>query len=156
MLVYYQYYHYYYFYHHQHHQMYRLGLEKAEEPEIKLSTFVGHWRKQRNSRKSSTSASLSTLKHLLVWITTNCAKFLKRSEYQILYESQEATIRTRHGTMDWFKIGKGVCQGCIQLLCLFNYMQSTSFKMPGWMNHKLESRLLGEISATSDMQMIPL
>ena len=120
MLVYYQYYHYYYFYHHQHHQMYRLGLEKAEEPEIKLSTFVGHWRKQRNSRKSSTSASLSTLKHLLVWITTNCAKFLKRSEYQILYESQEATIRTRHGTMDWFKIGKGVCQGCILSPFLFS------------------------------------
>ena len=120
MLVYYQYYHYYYFYHHQHHQMYRLGLEKAEEPEIKLSTFVGNWRKQRNSRKSSTSASLSTLKHLLVWITTNCAKFLKRSEYQILYESQEATIRTRHGTMDWFKIGKGVCQGCILSPFLFS------------------------------------
>ena len=109
MLVYYQCYHYYY-YHQQHYHMYRLGLETAEE---QMSTFVGSSRKQRNSRKSSTSASLTTLKHLVVWITTNCAKFLKRPEYQILYESEEATVRTRHGTMDWFKIGKGLCQGHI-------------------------------------------
>ena len=60
-------------------QMYRPGLEKAEEPEIKLPIFVGSWRKQRNFRK--TSASLTTLKPLTVWITTNCGKFL-RWEYQ--------------------------------------------------------------------------
>ena len=116
MLVYYQYYHYYY-YHQQHYHMYRLGLEKAEE---QMSTFIASSRKQRNSRKSSTSASLTTLKHLVVWITTNCAKFLKRPEYQILYESQEATVRTRHGTMEWLKIGKGVCQGCILSPFLFS------------------------------------
>ena len=116
MLVHYQYYHYYY-YHQQHYHMYRLGLEKAEE---QMSTFIASSRKQRNSRKSSTSASLTTLKHLVVWITTNCAKFLKRPEYQILYESQEATVRTRHGTMEWLKIGKGVCQGCILSPFLFS------------------------------------
>ena len=54
----------------------------------------------------------------------------------------------------WFKIGKGVRQGCILSFCLFNYMQSTSCEMPGWMKHKLESRLPGEVSITSDMQMI--
>ena len=73
-----------------------------------------------------------------------------------LYAGQEATVRTGHGTIDWFQIGKGVCQGCILSACLFNFMQSTSYEMPGWMKHKLESRLQGEISITLDMQMIPL
>ena len=61
-------------------QMYKLGLEKAEEPEIKLPTFTGSWRKQGNFRKAS--SSLTMLKPLIVWITTNCGKFLKRWEYQ--------------------------------------------------------------------------
>ena len=69
------------------------------------------------------------------------------------YAGQEATVRIGHGTTDWFKIGKGVCQGCILLLCLFNFMQNTPCKMPGWMKHKLESKLQGEKSITSDMQM---
>ena len=56
--------------------------EKAAEPEIKLPTFVGSWKKQENSRKISTSASLTLLKPLTVWITTNCGKFLKSREYQ--------------------------------------------------------------------------
>ena len=73
-----------------------------------------------------------------------------------LYAGQEATVRTGHGTTtDWFQIGKGVCQGCILSPCLFNLMQSTSCEMPFWMKHKLESRLLGEISIISDMQMTP-
>ena len=74
-----------------------------------------------------------------------------------LYAGQEATVRTGYGTMALFKNGKGVCQDCILLPCLFNlYMQSISYKMLGWMNHKLESRLLGGISTTLDMQMILL
>ena len=72
-----------------------------------------------------------------------------------LYAGQEATVRIKHGTTDWFKIGKGVQQGCISSLFLTS-MQSTSCEMPDWMTHKLEPRLLGEISTTSDMQMIPL
>ena len=68
-----------------------------------------------------------------------------------LYAGQEATVRTGHGTTDWIQTGKGVQQGCILSLCLFNYMQSTSCKMLGWMKHKLESRFLGEMSTTSDM-----
>ena len=57
--------------------MYKLGFEKAEEPEIKLPTLVGFWRKQENSRKTSTSASSTMLTPLTVWITINCGKFLK-------------------------------------------------------------------------------
>ena len=72
-----------------------------------------------------------------------------------LYAGQEATVRTGHET-DWLKIGKGVRQGCILSPCLFNFYAEYIRQMPGWMNHKLESRLLGEISTSSDMQMIPL
>ena len=70
-----------------------------------------------------------------------------------LYAGQEATVRSRHGKRDWFKIRKGVHQGSILSTCIFflTYMQSTSCEMWGWMKHKLESRLLGEITKTSDM-----
>ena len=63
-------------------QIYNLGLEKAEEPEIKLTTSTGHREKQVNSRKTYNSALLTTLKHLTVWITVNSENFLKRWEYQ--------------------------------------------------------------------------
>ena len=65
-------------------QMSKLGLEKAEEPEIKLPTFTVSWRKQWNSRKASTSLSSTTLKPLTVWITANCGKLLRRWEYQTI------------------------------------------------------------------------
>ena len=72
-----------------------------------------------------------------------------------LSAGQEATVRTGHGTTDWFQIGKGVHQGCILSPCL-NFNADTSCEMPDWMTHKLESRLPRERSTTSDMQMIPL
>ena len=72
-----------------------------------------------------------------------------------LYAGQEATVRSGHGKTVWFQIRKGVHQGCILSPCLCNFMQSPSCKMPGWMKHKLESRMLGEISICLDMQMIP-
>ena len=72
-----------------------------------------------------------------------------------LYAGQEATFRTGHGTTEWFQIGKGVCQGCILLPCLFNLHAEYIRETLGWKKHKLESRLLGEISITSDMQMTP-
>ena len=72
-----------------------------------------------------------------------------------LYAGQEATVRTRHGTTDWFKNGKGVCQGCTLSPWLFNLYVEYVCEMPGWMKHKVESRLPGEISITSDMQMTP-
>ena len=70
-----------------------------------------------------------------------------------LYAGQEATVRTGHGTTDWFQLRKGVHQGCILSSWLFNLYAEVI--MLGWKKHKLESRLLGEISITSDMQMTP-
>ena len=72
-----------------------------------------------------------------------------------LYAGQEATVRTGHGTTDWFQIGKVVCQGCILSPCFFNLYAEYIMRKPGWMKHKLESRLPGEISITSDTQKTP-
>ena len=114
--------------------MFKLDLEKAEEPEIKLPTSGETQKKQKSSRKTSTCVSLTMPKTLTVYITTNCGKFFKRFSGNILlgiaynltyllknlYAGQEATVRTGHGTTDWFQIGKGVHQGCILSLYLFN------------------------------------
>ena len=72
-----------------------------------------------------------------------------------LYAGQEATVRTGHGTTDWFQIGKGVCQGCILSPAYLTQVYGISCEMLGWMKHKLQSRLPGEISITSDMQRTP-
>ena len=109
-------------------QMFKLDLEKAEEPEIKLPTSAGSWKKQESSRKTSISALLTMPKPLTVWITRNW-KILKEIGIpdhltcllRNLYAGQETTVRTGHGTTDWFQIGKGVCQGCILSPCLFNF-----------------------------------
>ena len=73
-----------------------------------------------------------------------------------LYAGQEAAVRTRLETTDWLKIEKGVPQGCILSSCIFNLYAEYIMQILGWMNHKLESRLLGGISITSDMQMTTL
>ena len=107
--------------------MFKLDLEKAEEPEIKLPTSAGSSKKQENSRKTSTSALLTMPKPLTVWTTTNW-KILKEMGIpdhltcllRNLYAGQEATVRTGHGTTDWFQIGKGVRQACMLSPCLFN------------------------------------
>ena len=72
-----------------------------------------------------------------------------------LYAGQEATVRTGHGTTDWFQIGKGVCQGRILSPCLFNFYAEYIMRNAGLEEAQLESRLPGEISITSDMQMTP-
>ena len=72
-----------------------------------------------------------------------------------LYAGQEATVRTRHETMDWFKFDKEYVKAVYCHPAYLTYMHCTSREMLDWMNHNLESRLLEEISATSDMQMIP-
>ena len=102
--------------------MFKLDLEKVEEPEIKLPASVGSQKKREDSRKTSTSASLTTLKPLTVWTTANW-KILPEMGIpdhltcllRNLYAGQEATVRTGHETTHWFQIGKGVRQGCILL-----------------------------------------
>ena len=100
--------------------MFKLVLEKAEEPEIKLQTSAGSIKKQKSSRKTFISA-------LLIIPKTDCVhhnkmwKILKEMGIpdhltcllRNLYAGQGATVRTGHGTTDWFQIGKGVSQGCI-------------------------------------------
>ena len=85
-------------------QMFKQGLEKAEEPEIKLPTSAGSWKKQESSRKTSSSALLTMPKPLTVWITINCGKFWEigipdhlTCLLRNLYAGQEATVRTGHG-----------------------------------------------------------
>ena len=109
-------------------QLFKLDFKKAMEPEIKLPTSAGSSKKQESSRKTSTSALLTTPNPLTVWITINW-KILKEMGipdhltylWRNLYADQEATVRTGHGTADWFQIGKGVHQGCILSPCLFNF-----------------------------------
>ena len=72
-----------------------------------------------------------------------------------LYAGQEATVRTGHGTIDWFQIGQGVRQGCVLSPCLFNFYAEYIMRNAGLEEIQLESRLPGEISITSDMQMTP-
>ena len=108
--------------------MFKLFSEKAEEPEIKLPTSAGSWKKQQSSTKTSISALLTMPKPLNVWISINCGKFWERwipdhltCLLRNLYAGQEATVRTGHGTTDWFQIGKGVRPGCILSPCLCNF-----------------------------------
>ena len=72
-----------------------------------------------------------------------------------LYAGQEATIRTGHGTTDWFQIGKGVCQGCILSPCLFNSYAEYTVRNTGLEETQAGFKIAGEISITSDMQMTP-
>ena len=144
--------------------MYKLDLEKAEESEIKLRTFTGSLKKPENSRKTSTSASLTTLTPFSVWNTTNCGKCLKRWEYQTtLPASGETSMQVKMQQLEpdkeqWTgsKLGNKYVKVVYCHPAYLTPMHSTTCKMPGWMNHKLESRGPGEISTTSDMQIIPL
>ena len=107
--------------------MFKLVLEKAEEPEIKLPTSSRSWKNQESSRKRSISALLTMLKPLTV-DHNKLWKILKEMVIPHhltcllinLYAGQEATVKTGHGTTDWFQIGKGVHQGCMLSPCLFN------------------------------------
>ena len=110
-------------------QMFKLVLEKAEEPEIKLPTSAGSSKKQESSRKNiyfcfiDYAKAFDSVDHNKLWkilqemgIPDHLICLLRN-----LYARQEATVRTGHGTTDWFQIGKGVRQGCIRSPCLFNF-----------------------------------
>ena len=144
-------------------QMFKLDLEKAEEPEIKLPTSVGSSKKEECSRKTFTSALLTMPKpcvdHNKLWkilqemgIPDHLTCLLRN-----LYAGQEATIRTAHGTTDWFQIGKGVHQGCILSPCLFNLYAEYIMRNAGLDEaHTSWNQDCQDISITSDMQMTPL
>ena len=143
--------------------MFKLVLEKAEEPEIKLPTSAGSWKKQESSRKNlyfcfiDYAKAFACVDHNKLW------KILKEMGIpdhftcllRNLYADQEATVRTGHGTTDGFQIGKGVRQGYILSPCLFNFYAEYIMRNAGLEEAQLESRFLGEISVTSDMQMTP-
>ena len=127
--------------------------------------LLHHQKQQGISRKSSTSALLTMPKSLIMWTTMNSGKFWKRWEYQTTWldsweicmpvRKQLDMVRPGHGTTDWFQIGKGVLQAVYYHPTYLTYMQCTSWEKLGCMKHKLESRLLGEMSITSDIQMTP-
>ena len=134
--------------------MHKLDLEKAEESEIKLSASVGSQKSKKVPENIyfcfiEYTKAFDCVDHNKLW------KILKEMGILItlrnLYAGQEATIRIRHGTMDWFKIRKGVYQGCILSPCLFNLY--TEYLMQ---NHNLVSRSPGDILIPSCMQMAPL
>ena len=150
-------------------QMFKMDLEKAEEPEIKFPTSEGSLKKQESSRKHLLLLYW-LCQSLWLWITTNCGKFWKGWEYQTtwltsweMYASQEAKVRTIYGTKlvpnhIWNKTGSKLGKEYVKAVyCHPAYsasVQSTSCEMPGWLKTN-KSRLLKEISTTSDMQITP-
>ena len=130
--------------------MFKLVLEKAEESETKLPTSTGSSKKQEFQKNIcfcfiDYAKACDCVDHNKLW---KILKEMGMPDYltcllRNLYAGQEATVRTGHGTTDWFQIGKGVRQACILSPDYFTYMQSTSWEMLGWMKHKLESRLPG-------------
>ena len=111
-------------------------------------------RKSKGIPKKSTFTSLTMLKHLTVWITANCEMGIPAHITCLLrnlYAGQEATVRTGHGTKDWFKIKYVNVKDVYCHPAYLTSVQSTSCEMPGWMTHKLEPRLPGEIATISDI-----
>ena len=142
--------------------MFELDLEKAEQPEIKLPTFIGSSKKQDQKNIYfcfiDYAKAFDCVDHNKLWeilkemgIPDHLTCLLRN-----LYAGQGASVRIGHGTTDWFQIGKRVHQDYILLPSYLTSMQRTSCEMPGWMKHKLESRFLGEISITADIQITPL
>ena len=146
-------------------QMFKLAMEKPEEPEIKLPTSAGSSKKQESSRKTSISALLTMPKPLTVWITINCRKFWKRWEYQTIWPAswetcmqvrkQQLELDMEQQTGKGAQIGKGVHQGYILSPCLFNLDAEYITRNAGLEEAQAGIKIAGEISITSDMQMTP-
>ena len=142
--------------------MFKLNLEKAEEPEIKLPTSTGSLEKQEISRKTyfcffDYAKAFDCMDYNKVWkihqemgIPDHLTCLLRN-----LYGGQEATVRTGYGTTDWFQIGKGVDQGCILSPCLFNFYAEYIMRNAGLEETQAGIKMLGDISITSDMQVTP-
>ena len=143
-------------------QVFKLVFKKAEEPEIKLPTSAGSWKKQEFQKNIyicfiDYTKAFDHVDHNKLW------KILKEMRIpdhltcllRNLYADQEATVRNGHGTTDWFQIRKGVHQSCILSPCLFNLYAEYIMWNAGLDKAQAESRLPGEISITSDMQMTP-
>ena len=137
----------------EHFQIYKMGFKESE---IKFITFIVSWGKQGNSRKTSTSASLTTLK-LWLWRSQQTGKFLKRWEYQtILFDSWKTCMGVKKQQLELdmeqltgSKLGKEYVKAEYCHPAYLTYMHNTSYKMLGWMNHKLVLRLSGKLSAES-------
>ena len=144
-------------------QIFKLILEKAEEPEIKLPTSAGSSQKQESSRKTSISPLLTVSKPFTVWITINCGKFWKRWEYQttwsafleICMQVKKQQLELNMEQQTGSKYEKEYVKAVYWNPAYLTSMQSTSWETLGCMKQKLESRLPGEISITSDTQMTP-
>ena len=127
--------------------MFKLDLEKAEEPEIKLPTSFESLKKQENSRKISISALLTMPKPLTMWMTTNCRKFFKRWEYQTTWPaSWEICMQVKKWQLALYieqwtgsKLAKEYVKAVYCHPAYLTYMQRISCEMLGWMKHKLES-----------------
>ena len=143
-------------------QMFKVDLEKSEQPEIKLPTYVGSSKSKRVPEKRLL---------LLYWLdqslwlcgSQQTENFFKRWEYQITWPaSWEICMQVKKQQLELdmeqqagSKLGKEYIKAVYCHPVYLTYMQSTSWEMLGWMKHKLESRLSGGISGTSDMQMTP-
>ena len=138
-------------------------VTKAEEAEVKLPTSVCSLIKQESSRKTSTSALLTMSKLLTLWITISCGKFWKTWEYQTTWPgSREICMQVKKQQLEpdlEEQTGSKLRKEYIKAVCshstYLTSMQSTSWEMLGWMKCRLESRLPGEISTTSDKQITP-
>ena len=138
------------------------GFRKGRGTRDKIANIPWIIEKTREFQKNIYFCFINCTKDF-VWITTNW-KILKEMEIpdhltcllRNLYASQDATVSTRHETVDWFKIGKGVCQGCVLSLCLFNLYAEYIIWL-SWLDETQAGiKVVGEISTASDMQMIPL
>ena len=138
-------------------------FRKVRGTRDQISNMCGIIEKAREFQKGIYFCFIDYAKVLAVWITTNCGKFFKRWEYQTtLLASWETCTQVKKQQLElhmeqWTgsKLGKDYVKAVYCHPACLTCMQSTSCKMLGWMKHKLESRLLGEISTTSNMQITP-
>jgi len=143
--------------------MFKLDLEKAEEPEIKLSTSIRSLKRPKKFQNNiyfcfiDSDKAFYCVDHNKIWkslkdtgIPDNLTSLLRN-----LYAGQEATVRSRYGTMDWFQIGKGVNQGCILSPCLFKLHTEYIVQNAKLDKAQAAIKIPEEILTTSDVQMTP-